>query len=104
MSSIILPAKNPSATQPVEFNFLSQLAQGETVTGGTITATLWSGSTDDSASIMTGAASVTNSTILQRKVTAGTAGNIYELKAVATTSSSNTLVITARLAVTEIPT
>jgi hypothetical protein len=103
MSSIVLPPKNPAATQPVQFNFLSQLAQGETLSSGVITASLWTGTVDDSANIMSGATTVSNSTILQRNVTAGTAGNIYQLTATATTSAGHTLIMTALLAVTGYP-
>ena len=101
MSSIILAAKNPSATQIIAFNFLSQLSSpSETISSASVAISLWSGGTDNPPLSLSGAASISGTTVTQ-KVTGGTAGNIYQLKTTANTSLSEKLIMTAVLAVTE---
>lgn len=97
-SFTVFPSKITSSTISLQFDFLSQLASGETISGATVTAVVWSGTDANPSAIISGAASVSGS-IVSQTVTAGTAGVIYLLTCSVTTSLSVTKIIQAYLAV-----
>lgn len=90
--------KQASATKSYIFDFISDLSVGETISGATVTATVWSGTDPSPSSIISGAASISGTQVSQ-KLTAGVAGNIYAVTCTATTSLSQTLVRSAYLVV-----
>ena len=95
---IVLPPKFQGASQNVSFNFASNLAIGETITGQYVTASVFSGTDPAPGSILSGLATSAGSTVTQR-VTGGTPGTIYELLCTAVTSSGQILQLSAYLAV-----
>lgn len=98
MTLIVLPSKAVGETLPVTFNFLDLLAFGESITGATVAATVFSG-TDASPSDVLSGLPVTSTVDAVQVVTGGVAGVIYELTCTVTTSDSNVLTKSARLAV-----
>ena len=90
--------KQVGATKAYVFDFISDLAVGETISGATVTAAVWSGTDASPSSIISGAASISGTQVTQ-KLTAGLAGNIYAATCTATTSASQTLVRSAYLVV-----
>lgn len=97
-STIALPRKIDSEDLFIQFDFLSQLASGETISGATVTATLFSGTDGTPSAIISGAASVSGSIVTQ-KVIDGVVGVIYLLTCTVTTSLSAVKIIQGYLAV-----
>ena len=86
------------ATRTVAFEFLGELAVGETISTAAVTAVVYSGTDASPSSLISGSAS-TSGTQVSQKLTGGTEGVIYKLTCTITTSASNTLVKTGFLAV-----
>lgn len=99
MSRIVLKPKLLGATVSVAFDFISDLAAGETISSPVVTATVYSGVDASPSSILSGGASVSG-TKASQLVKAGVVGTIYELLCRVTTSLGQTLNIAAYLAVT----
>lgn len=97
-SHVVFDSKQAGSTEPRVFDFLSKLAVGETISGAAVTAAVYSGVDASPSAIVSGAATISGSQVSQ-KFTAGTVGVIYQLTCTVTTSSSNTLVMSAFLAV-----
>lgn len=98
MSRDIWQPKPAGSTQNYPFNFISDLAVGETISGATVTATLWSGTDSAPSNLISGAASISG-TVVTQALTGGVAGNIYAVTCTATTSTSQTLKRSAYLVV-----
>jgi hypothetical protein len=90
--------KQAAATQSYPFNFISDLAVGETITGATVTALVWSGNDPTPSNLISGAATISG-TVVSQKLTGGVAGNIYAVTCTATTSAGQTLIHSAYLVV-----
>lgn len=90
MTRVELEPKLVGETKTYKFDFLSNLAIGETISTQTCTATVWSGTDASPSSIISGSASASGS-IVSQKITAGTLGVIYELLCTITTSAGQTL-------------
>ena len=86
------------ATRTVVFEFLGELAVGETISTSTVTAAVYSGTDASPSSLISGSASASGTQVSQ-KLTGGAEGVIYKLTCTITTSASNTLVKTGFLAV-----
>ena len=86
------------ATRKVVFEFLGELAVGETVSTAAVTAAVYSGTDASPSSLISGSASASGTQVSQ-KLTGGVEGVIYKLTCTVTTSASNTLVKTGFLAV-----
>jgi hypothetical protein len=95
---IVLPPKLLGASQNVTFDFTSSLAVGETITSQSVTASVFSGTDPSPSSILSGVATSAGSVVTQL-VTGGVAGTVYELLCTANTSASQTLQLSAYLAV-----
>ena len=102
MNYIDLGVKDPGATEKVVFDFLSLLAVGETLSGATTTAAVWTGVDATPGGLISGAATVSGSQATQA-LTGGVAGVIYKLTCTATTSAGQTLVLTGYIAVVADP-
>ncbi len=98
MNFVDLGWKDPSATEKVVFDFLSNLAVGETISSATVTATVWTGSDSAPSGLVNGAATIAGSQVTQ-SLHAGNDGTIYKLICTAVTSGSQTLVLNGYLAV-----
>lgn len=93
MSSMIVSTpKSIGETRVQQFNFLSQLANGETLTSAVVTCSVWSGVDSNPSAVLSGSATVTSPTAYQ-KITGGTEGTIYLLTCTGTTSQGNNPVI-----------
>ncbi len=97
-SYLVIPPKVTTATVPVECNFISQLAAGESVTAVVVTATVFAGVDAAPEDIIDGVVTLSQNTATQI-ITGGTAGVIYQLAFAATTSDDNNLIMYAYLAV-----
>lgn len=98
MSRIVLGTKFVGETRPYTFDFTSVLAVGETISTKAVVATVYSGTDSSPSSLISGAAS-NSGAVVSQKLTAGTAGVIYLLVCTITTSSSNTYLLSAFMAV-----
>ena len=98
MSSIILESKLAGETRNYTFDFSSRLAVGETISTKVTTATVYSGTDASPSSLINGAASASGAIVTQ-SLTAGTSGVIYALVCTITTSTSQTLILSAFMAV-----
>jgi hypothetical protein len=98
MSRDIWQPKPPSSTKKYPFNFISDLAVGETVSAATVTATVWSGTDANPSAIISGAAGIASPVVTQT-LTGGLAGNIYSVVCTATTSAGQTLIRSAYLVI-----
>lgn len=95
---VILDPKRVSSVQNYPFDFISQLAFGETISTQVVTATVWSGVDASPSSIISGSASASG-TIVTQKITGGVSGVIYLLKCSITTSLGQTLILEGLLAI-----
>lgn len=80
--------KQPSEIFPITVDFAAELATGETVASGSVTARNASTGADTTSTVLTGSATASGTT-LARKVTGGTDGVDHVLTFAATTSASN---------------
>lgn len=94
------PSKIDSADIFLSFDFVSQLATGETITGATVSADLFSGTDANPSAIVSGAETVSGS-IVQQLIVDGVAGVIYLLSCAVTTSLGATKTIQGYLAVVD---
>lgn len=97
----VLPQKAPGATLIVPFNFTSVLSNGQTISGATTVATVWSG-TDTNPSAIVGSTSPSG-TVVNQTLTGGVAGNIYKVTVTATASDGSVQVLMGYLAVVADP-
>lgn len=95
-----LPPKYAGETINVMFYFAGLLAASETISTQTVTAAVYSG-TDASPSAIINGSATASGTIVTQSITAGTVGVIYTLTCTITTSASQTLLLTAYLAVVD---
>ena len=98
MSRIITDPKLAGETKSLVFDFLSQLAVGETISTKAVVATVFSGTDATPSTVINGAASSSGSQVTQ-SVTAGTEGVLYKLVCTITTSLSKTLQLSTFMAV-----
>ena len=80
------------------FDFASWLANDESLSSATVTAAVYAGTDASPSALISGAASITGSVVTQL-IIGGTAGVIYQISCAAVTSTSQTLVLTSRLAI-----
>lgn len=95
---VVLNPKLQSATVNYAFDFSSMLAIGETPVSQSVTASVYSGVDASPSSIVNGSATYLNGIVTQ-SLTAGVAGVIYEVLCTMVTSASQTLKLSAYLAV-----
>jgi len=102
MSMIVIAPKAMGETRVQQFNFLSQLAVGETLTSAVTSASVWSGVDSNPSAVLSGTPAVTTPTAYQ-KVTGGTEGTIYLLTCTGVTSQGNSPIIQTYLAIVSNP-
>jgi len=98
MSFVIFESKLVSADQTLQFDFLSQLGDTETITGAVVTVTVWSG-VDPNPSTMLLAPRTITGKIVNQRITGGLAGVIYLVTCNITTSLAQALLMQGCLAV-----
>ena len=98
MSMVQFQPKGTTEVKNLAFDFISQLAVGETISTKAVVATTYSG-VDASPSNVINSAASSSGTIVTQSVKAGVAGVIYKLVCTITTSASQTLTITGYLPV-----
>lgn len=96
MNQIPLPSKLATETIQLEFPFVVPVTAD--INSGAVAASVYSGTDALPSSIITGGASVSGDSLLQ-KVTGGTAGVIYQLIATATLSDGQILQLAGYLAI-----
>lgn len=101
MSCPTFPAKDPAEVEVYGIDLSLLLGAGETVTACTFSASRVSGSADPAPLVLVGAADITYAPTVRQKVSGGTVGNTYRVKATATTSGGRTIVASALLSVRE---
>lgn len=98
MLTIILPIKDINETIPITVNFSDMLQFGESLTGASCAASLFSGTDPNPQNILDGAATFTATTVTQN-ITGGVAGNIYTLAFLTTATNSHNYVKVGQLSV-----
>ena len=98
MLNLQLENKLPDEVKRYEFDFLSAMAEGETLTFSTVACYIWSG-TDASPSAMISGSSSISGSVVSQLIEGGIAGNIYVLVAGATTSGGQSLQLRGQVAV-----
>lgn len=94
---LILETKKASEIKKVTFDFGAFMDQADTITLASITTTVYSGVTETPA-ITSGSATISGHTVIQL-FTAGTAGTVYTIGCLATSSTGAKNLVEARLAV-----
>lgn len=97
MSTQIMQTKFETEELTLEFDFLSRMTAGETVTTAAVSSTVWSG-VDPVSNLVSGIASVSNNVVSQL-ITGGLPGVIYKITCSVRTSNNNILINEAKLAV-----
>lgn len=90
MTRADLEPKLQGETKVYQFDFTSQLAEGETVSTQVVEAAVYSGIDASPSSIISGVASASGALVSQ-EITAGVEGVIYEVTCTITTSDGQTL-------------
>lgn len=98
MTLFTIPSKTTGETIPVVFNFQGKLQYGESLNGNSVTCVLYSGTDPSPSSMISGAATMTATTVTQ-SITGGIAGNLYTLVCVATSTGSHNYSMECRIAV-----
>jgi len=96
--TIILPLKDYREVLPLPVNFSDLLQFGESITGASVMASLFSGADPSPQNIVTGAAVITSNTVTQT-ISAGVVGTTYTLAFIVTTSNSHNYVKIGQLSV-----
>lgn len=88
---VVLKGKLVGETVQRVFDFISDLAVGETLNGiPTVTATVWTGNDANPQNLVSGAAAVSGTGVTQN-LTGGVAGTLYSLCCKANTSGGRVL-------------
>lgn len=95
---VVLDQKSPAATVQLVFDFISFLPAGVTLFAPVVQATVWAGVDAAPGAIISGAASVSGTKVLQN-ITGGVAGVIYKLTVGVSASNGQALIIYGYLAV-----
>lgn len=98
MSRLIFEGKLLGETIKVPFDFLSRLSAGETISSAGVAASVYSGIDASPSAIISGAASISRSVVMQT-IVAGTLGVTYELLCSATTSMGQVLQLSGYLVI-----
>lgn len=96
MNRVILPAKRQGETVNQQFDFLSQLAPGETISTKVTTASVFTG-VDASPSLVINGAATNSGSIVTQSLTGGVVGVVYTIVCTITTSLSQTIKLSGYL-------
>ena len=99
MTMVIVPQLNLGVDYPVQFDFTSLLAVGETVSGATCTAIVFAGTDSTPSTILNGSPTIVGSVATQIITSnANSEGVIYEVTCVVTTSATHVFSRAAKIA------
>lgn len=98
MSLAQFPPKNTAETKNLVFDFISQLAIGETISSASCASSVWTGTASAAANIISGSSSISGTKVTQA-VAGGTNGTIYNITCTIVTSAGQTLTMMGLLAV-----
>ena len=98
MSHIDLMPKDSTEIKKYIFDFISRLAIGETISTQVVTASVYSGTDTTPSAIVSGVATASGTRVTQT-IVGGVLGNIYQLICTITTSTGQTLTLSAFLAI-----
>ena len=90
MKRVGLPNKYPTESLRAQFDFLSQLPAGQTISAAVCTAAVFSGMDGAPAAMISGAASFAG-TVVSQNLTGGVVGTIYTILCTVTTSGGLSL-------------
>lgn len=102
MSQVQSFPKSSGETRVITFDFISQLAVGETISTQSVAAAVWSGVDANPSAVISGTATATGTKVMQA-VTGGVVGTIYKLTCTITTSLGQTLRIFTYLPIVDNP-
>lgn len=91
---MILYPKLQAEIKKITFDFISNLAFGETISTQVVTASVYTGVDGVPSAVINGAATASG-TVVTQSVQAGVVGVVYELLAKITTSATQTLELSA---------
>ena len=100
MTCLSYSAKDPDEVEVYGLDMTAILG-GDAITACTFDLELVGGASDPAPLTKVGSADVSAAPIVRQKVSGGTAGNTYRVKATCTTSGGRTIVASALLAVRE---
>ena len=95
---LVIPAKKLGETVVIPFDFISRLAQGETITAAVCLCSTYTGVDPNPSAVISGSATISG-TVVNQLITAGVLGVIYELLARATTSLGQVIELSAYLVI-----
>ena len=99
MNIVTFDEKSLSEVIPLTVNFQDRLQFSESITGATVTASVFSGTDPTPAAILSGAPTFASGAVTQ-VITGGVVGVIYSIVFIAAGSATHTYVKVGRLAVT----
>lgn len=98
MITVVNPSKTPGSIITIQFNFISELINGASVSGATIDVEVLSGTDPAPGDILDGSYT-TASGIVSQKITGGVLGVIYQVTCFATLSNGNLPAIQTKIAI-----
>jgi hypothetical protein len=98
MLTVVLPIKAVTEVIPITISFSDMLQFGETVNGGAVSASVFSGTDPTPQAILSGLPTISASGLTQ-EITGGVAGNIYTLAFLVTATNSHNYVKVGNLSV-----
>jgi len=96
MARIITAPKPSTDSLNYKFNFLSQLAPGETISTAVTTASVYTGVDANAAAVVSGVASISGTQVTQLLV-GGVPGVVYQILCTITTSLGQTISLSTYL-------
>jgi hypothetical protein len=95
---VVFPSKDTGETIPLVFNFSDKLQFGETISGSSLSVSVFSGTDPSPNSILSGSP-VNAATQVTQSITGGVAGVIYTIVCLVTATGSHNYAKTGHLAV-----
>jgi len=93
-----IPPKQVLETQRLQFDFISDLAEGETISTQSCACVVYSGTDASPSNVISGSATASG-TVVTQLITGGTLGVIYTITCSITTSLGQTLKQSGQLAI-----
>ena len=98
MNRVVIPAKAANAKQDVIFDFISILAEGETLAAAVVSASVFSGTDASPESLLNGSASIDGTRVTQN-IQGGQTGVIYTLLCIVGTCNSQHISLAGYLSI-----
>lgn len=98
MITVVNPSKTPGSIITIQFNFISELINGASISGATLDVEVLSGVDASPAAILDGSYTTSGGIVFQ-KLTGGVPGVIYQVTCFATLSNGNLPAIQTKIAI-----